>query len=470
MTPSGVRPSGRSHRVERGFALLAAVVLVLSVVAAVTIPTQATRDKGIAFDADVPDEYSFTPPTDAGTATVDGESFDSVQAAVDAADPGDTVVLSGIFEERVVVDTPDVTLTSAPGPMALINGTGEGDVLTLNGENVTLDRVWVSNSGYKAENNDAAIWVNGTNATIANSRVTEMTFGIWIDGVNDVLVENNTIVGRERVRPLSYRGNGIQLWKTEGTFVDGNRITDVRDGLYYSWASNVDARGNTMWDLRYGVHYMYSDSCELSDNVAFDNDVGYALMVSEDLSIHDNVAVNNSGTSGHGLLLERIDHSSIRDNTFVANRKGLYVFNSVNNTIVENLVLSNDVGVHVAAGSFRERVYGNSFIHNKRPLVAVVSAKQLTWNATDRQYGNYWDTARTSDADNDGVSEIRYRPSGLVEWLTQQHPQALVFANSPAFDAIRMAESSFPVIESPGVIDYYPLTRPNHEDWREYYE
>ncbi|MFC7044848.1 nitrous oxide reductase family maturation protein NosD [Halobacteriaceae archaeon GCM10025711] len=459
-----------ARSVERGFAVLGVAMLVLAVVAAVTVPTQATRDKGIAFDAGVPDEYSFTPPSTPGEATVGDQTFDSVQAAVEAADPGDTVVLSGIFQERVVVNTSNLTLTSADGSMALINGTGEGDVLTINGDNATLDRVWVSNSGYRAESNDAAVWVNSSDATIVNSRVTEMTFGIWIDGVDDAVLRNNTIVGREQVWPLSYRGNGIELWKTDGTVVQDNRITDVRDGIYYSWATHTDVRRNTMWDMRYGVHYMYSDYNLLENNTAFDNDVGWALMVSQHLTIRNNTAVNNTGKSGHGIMVKDIDHSTIENNKLVGNNKGLFVYNSFNNTITDNLLLANDVGVHLTAGSFKERVYGNSFIHNTKPLLAVTSTEQLAWNATDRQYGNYWDTARTSDVNNDGVSEIRYRPAGLVEWLTQQHPQALVFANSPAFDAIRMAESSFPVIESPGVIDYYPLSSPPHDDWRQYYE
>jgi len=65
------------------------------------------------------------------------------------------------------------------------------------------------------------------------------------------------------------------------------------------------------------------------------------------------------------------------------------------------------------------------------------------------------------------VSEIRYRPSGLVEHITAEHPQAAVFANSPSFEAIRLAESSFPVIEAPGVIDRKPLVESPH-DWQQY--
>jgi nitrous oxidase accessory protein len=456
--------------VERGFVGLAVAVLVGSLLAVGAAPGGASpgaaTSRGLAFDPGVPDEYAFDPQTRDGVATVDGREFDSLQAAVEAADPADTVVLRGRFDERVVVDTPNVTLRSAPGTMAVVDGGGEGDTLTLNGENVTVRRVWVRNSGFDASGNDAGVWVNGTGARIVDSRVTEVTFGIWVDGVDGVLVRNNTVVGREEVTPLSYRGNGIQLWKTEASRVVGNRITDVRDGVYYSWAHGVVARNNTMWDLRYGVHYMYSDDCRLVDNLAFDNDVGYALMVSKRLELAGNVAVNNTGTSGHGILVKDIDDTVIRNNSLVANDKGIYVYNSLNNTIAGNLVLENRVGVQLTAGSVDERVHGNSFVHNDRAVLAVTS-QQVAWNASER--GNYWSGARVADLDRDGVSEVRHRPAGLVEHLVHEHPQAAVFAESPAFDAIRLAGSAFPVVDSPGVVDHHPLAEPPHEDWRRYY-
>ncbi|WP_254545746.1 nitrous oxide reductase family maturation protein NosD [Halomarina pelagica] len=451
---------------ERWFAVVAVAVLVASGAAVAAGPTQARSGANVAFDPPVPDEYSFDEPAAPGRATVDGRSFDSVQEAVDSAEPGDTVRLRGRFDEDVVVNASNLTLVSEPGQLALIDGTATGDVLTLNGENVTVRRVWVRNSGFDPAGNDAGIWVNGTGARIVDSRVTAITFGIWIDGVDGVVIENNTIVGRESVRPLSYRGNGIQVWKTEDSLIADNRITDVRDGVYFSWASNVTARNNAMWDLRYGVHYMYSDDCRLANNTAFDNDVGYALMLSENIRVANNTAVNNTGTSGHGILLKRIDHSVVEGNEVVANGNGLYVFNSVNNTIAGNLVLENRVGIYLTAGSVDERVYGNSFINNGRAVRALVG-ELATWNASDR--GNYWSDARRSDVDHDGVNEIRHRPAGLVDYLVYQHPQATVFASSPAFDALRRAESAFPVIDAPGVVDYHPLADPPHDDWRRYY-
>jgi nitrous oxidase accessory protein len=313
--------------------------------------------------------------------------------------------------------------------------------------------------------NDAGVWVDAPNATVADSRLTEITFGVWVDGVDDATLRNNTIVGRENVTPRSYRGNGIQLWKTEGTLVEDNRITDARDGLYYSWASDVTARGNTMWDLRYGVHYMYSHGNLLANNTAADNDVGYALMLSERLTVVNNTAVDNTGTSGHGILLKRIDYSTIRGNEFVGNQRGIYSLNSADNEIVDNLVLGNEIGYHLTAGTDGERVVGNSFVGNRRHVQAVTSTTHV-WNGSD--CGNYWSGAGAADLDDDDVSELRYRPAGLVEKLVRENPAAAVFTNSPAFEALRRAERTLPIVDAPGVVDYHPLERSPH-DWRDHY-
>ncbi|MFB6269051.1 MAG: NosD domain-containing protein, partial [Halobacterium sp.] len=195
------------------------------------------------------------------------------------------------------------------------------------------------------------------------------------------------------------------------------------------------------------------------------NDVGYALMVSDDLEIVGNVAVNNTGTSGHGILVKEVDHSTISGNHLVGNDNGIFYYNSVDDEFADNLVLANDVGVHLTAGSTDLRAHGNSFVDNADAMYAVVG-EQVAWNGSER--GNYWDDASSVDVDHDGVSEVRFRPEGTVEQLTREHPEARVFASSPAFDAVRLATRSVPLVETPGVVDHHPLESPAH-DWRRYY-
>lgn len=471
--PSNTDGTVQTGRSVTAFVLATATVLAMVVGGALVGPVVSGGDQldgtdgaSVGVDADLPDVDGFEPSTEPGEATVGGESFVSIEAALAAVEPGDTVRLTGTFDERVTVETPGVTIRGSGPETALIDGNGVGDVVVVEAPNVTLADVWIRNSGHAAETEDAGILVNATGTVVSNARLTEVTYGVWVNGVDDVVLSGNTIVGREGVARHADRGNGIHLWRTKDVIVEGNAITQVRDGIYFSWADRVEARDNRLWDLRYGVHYMYSNDNVLVDNVAVDNDVGYALMVSKNLSIRDNTAVNNRGQSGHGILVKDVEDSTLQGNVVAGNANGLYVYNAQNNRFVENLVLANDVGIHDTGGSSGQTFVRNSVIDND--VQAFTTRNEVVaWNGTDE--GNYWSDARTVDLRNDGVAETRHRPAGAVERLLHGHPQAGAFADSPAFSVVRLAEDSFPVLESPGIVDHHPLTEPVHDDWQRYY-
>lgn len=459
---------------ELWFVVIAVVILaatgVVAVVAATGSSGSDTDQTVEGWTPDVPDVHDVASPAVAGTATINGDEqeYDSVQAAVNAADPGDTVVLEGLFEEHVTIETPDVTVTadSDADRTAVLDGGGDGTIFHIDADGVTVDNLWLRESGYERSEEHAGVLVNGNETTLSEMRITETTYGVWISKSDNVTVEESIIAGRDQT-PEPERGNGIHLDRADGAELRDNYITTARDGIYFSWSENVLAEGNVAWDLRYGVHYMYSDDNRLDSNIAFDNDVGFALMVSQNLTITNNVAVNNDGPSGQGVLVKDVDHTELRDNAVVANDNGFYVYNANNNDIVGNLILENQVGVHFTAGSSRERIVGNSFVANDESAYTPTNT-QLVWN--DTSTGNYWSGARAVDIDGDGTSEVRHQPAGTVELLVHEQPQAAVFAESPAFDAVRMAESSFPVIESPGIVDHRPLAEPPHDNWEEYYE
>jgi nitrous oxidase accessory protein len=330
---------------------------------------------------------------------------------------------------------------------------------------VTVEGVLVHNSGWSADDEDTGVFIDGNRTTLRDLRVTNVTFGVWVDGVDDVTVENATMAGHPGVSSHAQRGNGIHLWKTEDVVLRGNDVTQVRDGIYFSWAEHVEAVDNRLWDLRYGVHYMYSNDNRLADNLAFGNDVGYALMVSQDLTIVNNTAVNNTGRSGHGLMVKSIDDSTISGNHLVGNDKGLFMYNSLHNELSFNLVLANAVAVHLTAGSNDETVHHNTFVDNGKSIRTDLG-EQVVWNESA---GNYWADATVRDVDGDGISEIRHRPAGLVDQLTRENPLVAVFARSPAVGVIELAESRVPLVEAPGVVDRRPLASPV-PDRREYHD
>lgn len=449
-----------------------AVVLIIGVLAVVTIVGLAMAGETTSHDTPAK-QYTVSPPSvpidvpevEPGYALVEGERFDSLSEADQHAEAGATIELKGHVTGSAVIETPNVTISGIG--TAVLDGEGTDRVLTINTPDVTVEDLWVTNSGSDLKNEDAGVFVDGPRATLTDLTIIDNAFGVWVDGVEDVTIARSTIVGRMDVYPRANRGNGIHLWQATDARLLDNKITGARDGIYYQWSSGVLTRNNTLWSLRYGVHYMYSDHNRLEGNTAFDNHAGFALMVSRNLTVVDNVAVDNRGASQHGILLKDIQHSQIKGNHVVDNGNGFYVYNAHRNEFRHNLVLGNDVGIVRTAGSHEQTFVENAFIDNAIPAYSTVNRPQA-WNGTGT--GNYWSDARTVDLNNDGISEIRYRPAGVLEELRVEQPSVELFANSPAFDAVRLAEDSFPVLAGTTIVDHHPLTEPPIDDWREYYE
>ncbi|MFC7045628.1 nitrous oxide reductase family maturation protein NosD [Halobacteriaceae archaeon GCM10025711] len=314
-----------------------------------------------AYDAGVPQEYEFEQPTTPGTASVGGEQFDTVSAAVAAAEPGDVVRLSGVFAESVTVDVPNVTLASKPGTLALIRGGDDAPVVTLAGDGSSVERLWVQGTSGVGQ----GVAVTAPDADVVDSRITDVAAGIQVDSADDVTLANNTIVGSDDATS----GNGIHLWKSERVRLVDNRITDVHTGVRFSWASGLEATGNRLWDLDYAVRGLYTDDGVIRDNQAFDNGVGLVLFNSHRFRVVNNTAYNNTGNNGHGILMNTVDDSTIRHNTLVGNERGISVNNADNNTITDNEMRQNDVGVYYAA--MGNTLAGNTIRENRIGLVKV---------------------------------------------------------------------------------------------------
>lgn len=453
-----------TRHVELG-AVVVGLLAIASLVAIVAFASPVADDEPTELIHPDPPELPEQPDgLGDGQAMIGEETYTSITAADAAANPGDTIAVSGQFSESVTVTTPNVSIV-ADGD-ALIDGGDSGHVIEIAAEDVTIESVWITGSGHDLGNEDAGIFVDGARATISDVVIDDTAFGVWIDGVPDVTVESSVIDGREDLYPRTNRGNGIHLWQATNATLEDNAITNARDGIYYQWSSGVHTTNNTLWDLRYGVHYMYSDDNRLEGNLAMDSHAGFALMVSSNLTVVDNLAIANRGASEHGILLKDIDDSQIVRNHVVDNGNGLYVYNAERNEFRGNLIFENDIGIVRTAGSYDQVYVDNAFVENTVPAVSTTMSHQ-PWNASDR--GNYWSSAGVVDLDGDGISDVRYRPAGVIEELRMREPGVDLFESSPAFDAIRLAEDSFPVLAEETLVDHHPLTEPPTEDWTTYY-
>ena len=401
-------------------------------------------------------------PSSAATRVVSpGEA--TLQAALSAALPGDILQLDpGTYRGRVIVDRS----ISILGPNkiageAVVDGGGEGTVIRVEAPGVVVRDLTITNSGISLQYEDSGVFVTKTagGTLIEGNRLVGNLIGVFLKGPRDARVRDNTIVGRRDLR-MNERGNGVQLWNTPGSVVEGNDFRYGRDGIFVTTSKRNVFRANRFRDLRFAMHYMYTNNSEISDNRSFGNHAGYAIMFSHGLKVRGNLS---EGDRDRGILLNYANRSQFEDNTVrpgperPAAEKCVFIYNANKNSFRRNRFEGCDIGIHFTAGSDRNQIYGNAFIAN-RTQVKYVGTRQIEWSRDGR--GNFWSDNLAFDLNGDGIADRPYQPNDLVDQVIWRHPMAKLLLSSPAIQVLRWAQSEFPAIRPGGVTDSAPLMAP----------
>ena len=382
-----------------------------------------------------------------------------LQARIDAAPRGGTVLVeAGVHQGRLVIRGP-LTVIGAPG--AVIDGGGTGSVVTIEGDDVVLRGVTVRNSGREVTEEAAGISVTGNHHHIESNVVRDVYFGIHLGAGRDTVVRDNTIVpGTARgARP----GHGISAWNLADSLLTGNRIADARDGIYLSFTSGVTVAGNTITRSRYGIHSMYSQQATIERNTSAGNLLGAALMMSDRLVLRGNrVERHREGAAAYGVLLKDIGELTAEDNLILANRIGIYAEGVVpprghEALVTRNVIAGNEVGLALQRTAALT-VIGNDIADNLTDVRALGSelSPAMVWSRDGR--GNFWGQYRGYDADGDGVGDVSYAVHDAMDAIVRREPSVQAFLYTPAHLAIEAAVRMFPLYrQAPVLVDSHPL-------------
>ncbi len=379
---------------------------------------------------------------------------DSLAQAVAGAAPGDVLALvDGVYEGPVTIDRP-LTILGPRG--AVVDGGGTGSVITLAAPDVTLSGFTVTGSGQVNESLDAGVKIleGADRAQVKGLLVTGNMHGIDVHGGRDAQVVGNEIVGTRKPH-MNERGNGIYVWNSPGTLLEGNSIRYGRDGIFSNASSNSIYRGNLMRDLRFAVHFMYTRNTEVSRNISIGNHLGFAIMFSDRAKVLNNQSL---GDREHGLMLNYANNADVTGNLVRGGtKKCLFIYNAHKNLIWNNRFEGCGIGIHFTAGSEKNVLTGNAFIGN-REQVKYVGTRNMEWSHDGR--GNFWSDHPAYDLNGDGIADSFYRPNDLMDQILWSQPAAALLTGSPAVQLIRWSQQSFPATLPGGVRDSAPLMRP----------
>ncbi|MYN02432.1 nitrous oxide reductase family maturation protein NosD [Pseudoduganella sp. DS3] len=386
---------------------------------------------------------------------------ESIAAAIRLARPGDTVqVREGTYRERLIIDKP-IRLEGIGKPT--ISAAYEGDVIRVKAKDVTIRGLIVRDSGIDLGAQNAGIYVmpGSDGINISNCDLVTNLFGIWLEQSRDAVLQGNLITGRRDLMS-QMRGNGIQVYNTDDTQVIDNTVSYARDGIYVDYSRRATFRGNRVHHVRYGTHYMNTHDSIWEGNTVHQSRGGLALMEVRNLTVRNNVAWGNED---HGIMLRTIQDSVIENNIVSGNGRGFFIYDAEFNTLRGNLVIGNQTGVHLTAGSSNNAVDGNDFINNAEQ-VKFVASKDVEWG---RSRGNYWSNYSGWDQDNDGQGDVLYQANDVVDRLHWQYPLLKLLLSSPAVQTLRFVSRQFPLLRAPSVIDQHARMQPWNTEWRKWH-
>ncbi len=384
---------------------------------------------------------------------------DSLANAIALAKDGDTVLIQGpgTFHERIVI-TKSIRLLGTNSPV--IDADGYGTPLTVTAPDVEVREVVIRNSGRDLTTFDSGIMITGARAQVRDCRIENDGFGIYLRGASECMLERNEILGSPNF-PTAKRGNGIHLWNTKRNQILDNIIHDKRDGMYFSYADHNLIAGNRVWDTRFGVHYMYSHQNRLLTNSLTRNTVGATLMFSRQSVVEGNLV---SANRRHGMVLKQVDNSTIAHNLFAGQNRGLFVQQANQNRFEGNVIATNDIGLYLSNASEQNVFVENVFIRNTdqvwQPPFETEQGRIGPNSFSEKGRGNYWSDYIGTDRNHDGIGDTPYHETDVFGYLVDRHPEARVFALSPAVALLRRGEELMPLLDTIGVTDRAPLMSP----------
>lgn len=382
----------------------------------------------------------------------------SIDAAIRAAQPGDTVqVARGDYNEHLVIDKP-ITLKGSNRPT--ISAGNSGDVIRVRVSGVTIEGFIIRDSGIDLDAQNAGVYIQpgADRAMIRDCDLAYNLFGIWLEKSNNSQVVRNVITGKRDLMSAA-RGNGIQVYNTDGAQILDNNISYTRDGIYVDVSSHALFRGNEIHHVRYGTHYMNTHHSTWENNESYLNRGGLALMEVRDLVVRNNKAWGNTD---HGIMLRTIQDSIVENNVVAGNGRGFFIYDAEYNTVRNNLVMHNRVGMHLSAGSSNNKIDGNDFIDNQEQ-VKFVAARDVEWGRTQ---GNYWSNYSGWDQNGDGIGDIAYEANDVVDRLNWQYPLVKLLLSSPSIQTLRFVARQFPILRAPSIVEKHPRMHPLNQDWR----
>ena len=202
------------------------------------------------------------------------DDYPTIQGGIDACNPGDTVMVANdVYYENVTIQMP-ISLTGESRDNTIIDGSGGGDVVLIQADDVLVKTFAIRNSGTGFE--DAGIEISfADNCTIESCTLHDNNSGFCLYGSSHNTVtrcyfysnENGIHFRESYLDPTldnlanTIRNNEIENNNTNGIFFEHMMAFHNSNRIY----------GNLISDNNVGIYMIMSQGNEISGNDIFNN-------------------------------------------------------------------------------------------------------------------------------------------------------------------------------------------------------
>lgn len=384
---------------------------------------------------------AFISPALAGTV----QSGQDVQAAINAARPGDTVRVGPGEHSPFEVDRP-LTIQGQGGPLFKASIQKPAIKILCDGVAISglkIDGVgkdtgakfnyYMENpaaaAGQRLDQPNAAIVVSGNDIVLKDCMVFGAQVGIWAENADNLTLRNITLdscdqgASLTRCQRLMVKACAVTNCKKSGLGLEEGRDLTVQDskvigtgstGILLKRSVGCKIKGNVFSGNTFGLSLWNSSQNEVKGNRADHN--YYGILVtdrSDNNTIAENEALENTRNEfvkgfGEGISLqENSSHNLVIRNTAKGNFNGLELSKGCKfNAVYDNDVSDNSHGIRLNENR-NNVIFGNNFLRNK--INAYENASLNIWNTT---VGNCYSDYQGQDENGDGIGDQPYAISG----------------------------------------------------------
>ena len=319
--------------------------------------------------------------------------YPTIQGAIDAASPGDIVlVAAGTYYEHVRANK-TVSLVGESRETTIIDGDGTGYVY------VTADNVKII--GFTIQNGRMGIFLNHSSGNIiyANTIASNDYWGVWLVESSGNLISGNRILNNGDGVPGLMWGDGIGLEYSNSNLIIDNFISsNVVAGItLFSSHGNIVANNTITKNGGAALDLVSSSENIIIDNIVASNGGGMGTTYSTKNTFRRNQIFKNEG-GGIGVWESRMN--VFKENNVTENMIGIGISHrSPNNTFVGNSISKNlnGIKIHYSNGSV---IHHNNFINNTVNAPEDVYPNVNTWDDGYPSGGNYWSDYPGADFHN----------------------------------------------------------------------